>query len=298
MQHRYWKDTWSIIADSSVSLLGGLPAGEVGLWNKQTNKQVNPLMVKLQVATGYRDTHWARGKDAHSLNFDFSWDADGVNTLQLHSVFVLQQVGAIHSHLNTHENNTSLDTSLTCIEQLNSAVLTLLWHLIGRLVSHLELVLEDEDDELEVDLEPEGHLVVDLFAAPALFRQRVAHDGRLFDPRVEMERYVGPRLHAAAAGEVHLEPVRQRTEREDPALRICTPTLTFVFFLNIRLMMKIGILTCQHQTAQSPWSEPSHLARTHPGSSQQRESTVDRTPQTWGGSDDHREHLETPERRD
>lgn len=90
--------------------------------------------------------------------------------------------------------------------------------------------MEDEDDELEVDLEPEGHLVVDLFAAPALFRQRVAHDGRLFDPRVEMERYVGPRLHAAAAGEVHLEPVRQRTEREDPALRICTPTLTFFFF--------------------------------------------------------------------
>lgn len=39
MQHRYWKDTWSIIADSAVSLLGGLPAGEVGLWNKQTNKQ-------------------------------------------------------------------------------------------------------------------------------------------------------------------------------------------------------------------------------------------------------------------
>lgn len=59
-------------------------------------------MVKLQVATGCRDTHWARGKDAHSLNFDFSWDADGVNTLQFHSVFVLQQVGAIHSHLNTH----------------------------------------------------------------------------------------------------------------------------------------------------------------------------------------------------
>lgn len=82
-------------------LIGRTASGRGGAL-KQTNKQVNPLMVKLQVATGYRDTHWARGKDAHSLNFDFSWDADGVNTLQLHSVFVLQQVGAVHSHLNTH----------------------------------------------------------------------------------------------------------------------------------------------------------------------------------------------------
>lgn len=47
--------TWvcaSVLMLISVSWLVRLPAGEVGLWNKQTNKQVNPLKVKLQVAMG------------------------------------------------------------------------------------------------------------------------------------------------------------------------------------------------------------------------------------------------------
>ena len=72
------------------------------------------------------------------------------------------------------------------------------------LVSHLERVFEDEDDEFERGPGSEGHLVQDLLFAPVLLLQRVADDARrpLVDPRVEVKRHVGSRVHAAAAREI------------------------------------------------------------------------------------------------
>ncbi len=88
-----------------------------------------------------------------------------------------------------------------------------------QLVSHLELVFQDEDDELERGPDSEGHLVQDLLPAPALPLQRVADDTRRpEEPRVEVKRHVGPRLHAAAAREIYLEPARQRRGTTGEAL--------------------------------------------------------------------------------
>lgn len=46
-----------------------------------------------------RQTHRSWGEDTHSLDLDFSWDADGVNPLQLQTVFVLQHVTSVYGHL-------------------------------------------------------------------------------------------------------------------------------------------------------------------------------------------------------
>lgn len=82
--------------------------------------------------------------------------------------------------------------------------------MFSKIVSHLELIRQDENDDLKLGPGSEGHLVQDLLSAPALFLQRVAHDARwLLEPRVEVKRHVGPRLHAAATREVDLEPARR-----------------------------------------------------------------------------------------
>ncbi len=81
------------------------------------------------------------------------------------------------------------------------------WQL-QELVSHLKLVFQDKDDELECGPVGKGHLVQDLLSAPALLLQCVAHDTRRpVEPRVEVKRHIGPRLHAAATCEIYLEPV-------------------------------------------------------------------------------------------
>lgn len=78
-------------------------------------------------------------------------------------------------------------------------------------LQHLELVSQDEDDEFECSSGSKRHPVQDLLPAPALLLQRVAHDALPPpEPRVEVKRHVGPRLHAAATHEVYLEPARQR----------------------------------------------------------------------------------------
>lgn len=76
--------------------------------------------------------------------------------------------------------------------------------------SHLELVFQDEDDEFKRGSDSERHLVQDLLAAPALPLQRVADDARLLQSGVEVKRHVCPRLHAAAAGKIYLEPGGRR----------------------------------------------------------------------------------------
>ena len=100
-------------------------------------------------------------------------------------------------------------------------------HELPQLVSHLELLFEDEDDELERGSGPEGHPVQDIFSAPALFLQRVADDAILVESGVEVERHVGPRLHAAATREIYLEPARPRGGRHQDRRLLCGPFMVF-----------------------------------------------------------------------
>lgn len=73
--------------------------------------------------------------------------------------------------------------------------------------SHLEVVLEDQDDEFESGPRTEGRAWQDLLASPAAPLHCVAHDaGRAAEAWVEVEGHVGSGLDAAAAGQVHLEP--------------------------------------------------------------------------------------------
>lgn len=81
--------------------------------------------------------------------------------------------------------------------------------LLVQVVSHLELVFLDEDDELERGPSTERHLVQDLLSAPVLLRQRVADNTLLVYPRVEVKHHVGSRLHTAATSEIQLEPARR-----------------------------------------------------------------------------------------
>ena len=77
--------------------------------------------------------------------------------------------------------------------------------------THLKHILLHQDDDLKDIPGAEGHLLVDLLLAPALFLQAVAHDaqGLLLEPGVEVEGYVRPGLHTASTLEVHLEPGEQ-----------------------------------------------------------------------------------------
>lgn len=44
-------------------------------------------------------------QDGHRLNFDLPRDADGVDSVQIQAVFVLQDVCAVHSHLNNSKRH-------------------------------------------------------------------------------------------------------------------------------------------------------------------------------------------------
>lgn len=145
------------------------------------------------------------------MNFDTSRNEDGVDSLQLHPLFVLHYVSSVHGHLTTDRGHsfftcTGLNILLTCTKS-------------QQLVFHLERVSQDEDDDFELPSHSEGCLVQDLLAAPALLLERVAHDTlRPAEPRVKVKRHVGPRLHTAATREVYLEPARQRTGQDRPSV--------------------------------------------------------------------------------
>lgn len=135
----------------------------------------------------------------------------------------------------------------------------------SRPAGHLERVPLDEDDDLERRAGREGAVAPHLLPTPALVLQRVAHHARrLVEPRVEVERHVGPRLDAAATGEVHLEPGRQAGTRcwDAPAHAPETGRVQ---------------ITCRRPTAQIPGSEPFLQDGVHPGWSQRRGASVGRT---------------------
>lgn len=129
-------------------------------------------------------------------------------------MFVGQHVSAVHRHLYRDSQTTFPTMHLGHAQSSEVGGATRQFPSsstegASETLSHLELVFQDEDDELKRGSAAERHQVEDLLAAPALLLQRVANNALLVQTRVEMERHVSSRLHAAATREVYLEPVRR-----------------------------------------------------------------------------------------